>query len=90
MNMVSKQRHDEWADLAAAIVAQACRDYYQALVLHYRHPEKKEPIQVIRSCERFFRSAWFGVLCDLDPAAILKELRAKAIRKVGRRMWDDE
>ena len=90
MNIVSKQFSDEWTDLAAAIVGQACRDYLHALVLHYRHPEKQDPILIIRSCEKFFRSAWFGVLCNLDASLILNELRIRAIKRVERRAWDDE
>lgn len=52
-----------YENLANAIVLQACQDYLNADSYSARY-------EVIR----FFRSGWFGVLTDVDPVYLMKEL----------------
>ena len=63
--------HDVYEDLAEAIILQAVKDYRISL----RRPYSKEWQKVRKSCECFFRSAWFGVLTDVDPELILAGLK---------------
>lgn len=74
--------------LAAAIVMQAVDDYRYAdeylKGLHvtkseswknrYAHSAAHTKDEVVK----FFRSQWYGVLCDIDPDRIIKKLEARA------------
>ena len=42
------------------------------------NPQNREWIRKKTECERFFRSWWFGVLTDADPAVILDGLKKEA------------
>ena len=53
-----------YENLANAIVLEAVRDYRQA-----NSPGVKLKI------ERFIRSEWFGILTNLDPEALIENLR---------------
>lgn len=71
-------------NLRFAIVRQAAQDYHSSL-RYLRSPIKqsKESIETTlfnkkndkEECERFFRSSWFGLLCDLDGELILSTIR---------------
>ena len=72
--------------LAAGIVIQAVEDYRQAEKKLKHVPDferegdreryilkyKKRKYEIVK----FFRSEWYGVLCDIDPNRILRELGA--------------
>lgn len=53
--------------LIQAVIVAACNDYRQALA------EKNETEKI--ELERFFRSDWFGLLCNLDPDALIERLK---------------
>lgn len=74
--------------LAAAIVRQAVCDYTIAKkILAEKGTEKSKTWEtrhgvfashVIDEVQKFFRSQWFGTLCDIDPERIIKKLEARA------------
>ena len=55
---------DPYQELANAIIMQAVKDY--------RMTEDESDLAEL---ERFFRSAWFGVLTKLDPDVLITGLR---------------
>ena len=66
--------------LAAAIVRQAVEDYREAERLergeiHYSSLGIYCPAQTKKEIVRFFRSQWYGILCDIDPERIIKKLK---------------
>ena len=73
MSLMKKDDKQEMAGhhgLAVAVVLMACKDYETALKGH----NAKQQHEV----EKFFRSTWFGVLCDLDPEEIMNRIRKHA------------
>ena len=79
--------YDEWYALAAAIVQQAVEDYRTAEKMlanvpnfaregdrrAYVYQWEKEKRDIVR----FFRSQWYGTLCDIPCETILKHLGVK-------------
>ena len=64
-----------YKELANAIIAQAVKDYRDAVErLHYT-PDDKSALHDKRSIERFFRSEWFSILSDLNGELLLKKLK---------------
>mgnify|MGYP001457150502 FL=1 len=63
-----------YEELANGIVMQAGKDYRAAL----KKPEGGAAISMQREVERFFRSAWFSELTDVEPKVILAGLRREA------------
>lgn len=55
---------DPYQELANAIVLQAVKDYRMT-----------DDEQKLKEIERFFRSAWFGVLTSVDPDLLISKLR---------------
>ena len=55
---------DPYQELANAIVLQAVKDYRMT-------DDERE----LKEIERFFRSAWFGVLTSVDPDLLISKLR---------------
>ena len=53
-----------YENLAKAIVLQAVKDYRLT-------DDEAELVEI----ERFFRSDWFGVLTDVDPEYLIRNLR---------------
>lgn len=74
--------------LAAAIVQQAVEDYREAekrlkdVPPFEREGDRQAYIGRLekekRDIVKFFRSEWYGVLCDIDPNRILKLLGVRA------------
>ena len=65
----------EYRDLADAINLQAVTDYRRAhwkLRLSRQHAEA---LETKTECERFFRSIWFSMLCDMDGERLLQDLK---------------
>lgn len=60
-------------DLGTAIVHRACVDYLSALRGRTHHGHDR--LDTREELERFFRSPWFGRLCEADGEALLSELR---------------
>ena len=70
-------------ELRAAVVWQACDDYYAML----KHPGKKvcwgldkkrqrKKFDDIKSLGKFFRSKWFSFWCGADGEAVMEQIRA--------------
>ena len=74
-----------YSALAAAIVRQAVEDYrYADEYLRGLHAQKSESWanRYAHNAEhtkdeviKFFRSQWYGTLCDIDPEKIIRKLR---------------
>ena len=64
--------------LANAIILQAARDYKTALRILKRYPQNREARDKAIELERFFRSAWFGVLSPVRPDYLIQKLRKEA------------
>ena len=71
--------------LAAAIVAQAVRDWYgsQGIIGHGERPKtdwdnrmRKHPESIRDDAERFLLSDWMTVITDLDGALLLRMMKA--------------
>ena len=70
--------------LTAGIVCQAVKDWYccQGMILYGYKPDNTwqhsipDPTAEQDKIERFFRSAWFGVLSDLDGHRLLHLMRS--------------
>lgn len=74
-----------YSDLAAAIVAQAAKDYIKVLRTLWK---KNSTIQVKRKLilekmelESFFHSAWYETLTDLKPDWLLSKCRDAALEQ---------
>ena len=70
--------------LAAAIILQAAADYQTARkILKGKGPKvtylggcrSESAAYILQEVEAFFRSRWFGVLCDIDPQKVLRHLK---------------
>ncbi len=66
-----------YSRLASSIVATALQDYRKGLL-------DGSP-KLIRECERFFRSDWCGMLCDIDSEVIIDRVKryVKKTKKEG-------
>ena len=65
-----------WRALADSIILQAVEDYRRLSWRRVKRPNDLELRREISRIERFFRSDWFSVLCDLDGDKLLRDLRA--------------
>lgn len=63
--------------LAIAIVREASRDYMKALKALKRNPGNRAAQFEKEAEERFFRSAWYMVLTDVDPEYLIRKLKEK-------------
>lgn len=70
---------DPYENLANAIIVLAAKDYRRVLRRLQRFPHDKDSLRQRDSLERFFRSAWFGVLTKADPEALMKKLRLEVM-----------
>lgn len=66
---------DPYQNLANAIVLEAVRDYREALRCYRRNGEENDEM---RRCERFFRSAWYEMLTEVDGEYLIEQLRKEA------------
>ena len=64
-----------WEDLANAIILQTVKDYRNTLKRLKVYPDSIALKREMRRCERFFHSAWFGTLSEVDPERILNGIR---------------
>ena len=72
-----------WYALAAAIVKQAVEDYQEAdrlITGKIKHSNSGIvfPHKTQAEVVKFFRSQWYGTLCDIDPQRILDKLGVRA------------
>jgi hypothetical protein len=68
-----------WQALAEAIILQAVVDCRRAARKLAKEPSHPEALQDKLTIEQFFRSAWFGILADLDGRFILAKLKRETI-----------
>ena len=67
--------HDYYYEsLAEGIVAEACKDYRKASRKLKKDPDDYRAFLTKRECERFFRSKYFGIICDLDPDILMNRI----------------
>lgn len=83
---VSEAYHHEdevgWYALAAAIVRQSVEDYKDADKLEkglikFSNTGIGSPKNTKAEIILFFKSPWYGTLCDIDPHRILRKLGAE-------------
>lgn len=77
-----------WVALGNAIVKQAANDYLKALKEYERHPHNNIALGEIKSCERFFRGEWFGLLTTLDPDMLIQKLRKEVTNWASQELGD--
>ena len=87
--MVSQQMNLAGVDaLRFAIVKQAVLDYDSASKWLRKHPPKgnddysrvcsrnaRQGVKI--ECEKFFRSQWYAMLCDIDGEVMMRTIRQK-------------
>ena len=73
--------------LANAIVLQACKDYRKTYRLHIRtYRVGDKPDEKLAELERFFRSAWYRTLTDIEGEMLMKRIREEVLlREQARR-----
>ena len=91
---MDEKSRDGWLELAVEIVRMALRDYKRALRYFKRHGMNGskycyDMVYMKRSCERFFRSQWFGILCDIDGEMLIRESEVIANMKENFRKVND-
>lgn len=72
MSVVKKS--DPYEELANAIVLQAVKDYRDAVKKLSRGRKNDAAQQTKDECLRFFRSAWFAQLTEVDPEFLIRKL----------------
>ena len=85
-----------WEELANAVVRQAAEDWREAVhtLLHppgrpgaVRNRQIREAADMLRDCERFFRSRWIRILTGEDGTKILEQLRREMIDHMDAREY---
>ncbi|MCW6662753.1 hypothetical protein NHG23_02485 [Aerococcaceae bacterium NML190073] len=66
---------DPYQNLANEIVLSAVKDYRRVLKKLKHYPKNEDALQEKASCERFFRSSWFGMLTSIGPEMLIKKLQ---------------
>ena len=69
-----------WRSLALAIVLQAADDYRKALCRLKKNPTNKSNICRAVDLEKFFHSAWYGMLCAVDGDSMIDELQKEVYK----------
>jgi len=72
-----------WRKLADAIIMQTANDYRKLLRKVAKRPYNLDLKYDKTSIERFFRSDWFGILCDLDGSECIRKLQNPTRRMEG-------
>ena len=63
--------------LANAIIEQVAKDYRWARSALGKDPQNIKAVAMRRDTERFFRSAWFGQLTQIDGEWLLEKLEGE-------------
>ena len=66
--------------LAMAILKQAVLDYRKAVRTLKYSPRDQKALSEKDNLERFFRSQWFSILCDLDGEELMRMARTRQLR----------
>ena len=64
----------QYESLAGSIVVEACKDYRKASKRLKKNPDDYKAFLCKRDCEKFFRSRYFGIICDLDPEILMNRI----------------
>lgn len=67
-----------YENLANAIIIQAAKDYKKALKVLKRNSRYEPALFMKCVCERFFRSAWFATLTNLNGELLMDSLKKEA------------
>lgn len=67
-----------YENLANAIIIQAAKDYKKALKALKKNSRYEPALFIKRDCEKFFRSAWFATLTNLNGEALMDGLKKEA------------
>ena len=67
--------------LANAIIIQAAKDYKRVLRVIKKHPGSQAAMDEAKKLERFFHSRWYGVLTEVNPDYLMRQIQRKAINK---------
>lgn len=65
---------NSYEKLANAVILLAVKDWRRARRKLKRKSQNESAKQELDSCERFFRSDWFGILSNVDGTFLLKKL----------------
>ena len=77
---------DRYEELANAIIKQAAEDYRDALRHLKRNPGYPEARRSKSDLERFFRSAWFAKLTDINGEWLIEALCKEAASHESKRI----
>ena len=87
MEFINPEIGRAYERLAAAIVVQAVKDYKSAfsVLINARRKSRKtyEAENMLNNCKRFFRSEWFGQLCEYDGERLIKQCEENYFKKNG-------
>ena len=67
-----------YENLANAIIIQAAKDYKKALKVLKRNSRYEPALFMKCDCERYFRSAWFATLTNLNGELLMDSLKKEA------------
>ena len=73
-----------YESLTINIIVQAVKDYRNALRKLQNDPDDFRAIVTRKECEGFFRSAWFSVICSVDPEELVKRTEEVLERVSGK------
>lgn len=68
-----------YENLANAIILRAVEDYREALGILRYSPNDEDATINKNDIERFFRSGWFGLLTNVDPAMLISRLGKEVV-----------
>ena len=67
--------------LANAIIIQAAKDYKRVLRVIKKHPGSQAAMDEAKKLERFFHSRWYGVLTEVNPDYLMRQIQRVGITK---------
>lgn len=74
---MSKNNMNPYEGLANGIILQAVRDYRDANKKLLKKKNDQNALRMKAECLRFFRSAWYRVLTDVDAEFLIRRLDAE-------------
>lgn len=91
-----RREEDEWADLAAAIVLQAFKDFVEVLyklIILTDNGGNNQQSKALHELERrkseillFFKSPWYEALTAIDADSVIREAQEQAMAKALKRL----
>lgn len=72
---MARENYDGYEALANAIVKSAAEDYMKALKALKRNSNSRSAVQNVEDNERFFHSAWYSVLTDVDGDYLIRRMK---------------